>query len=65
MPPQWDIRIVDEAVAPADLDVQADFIAITGKISQRSRACIGSRPSIAGAAAWCFIGGCFASPQSR
>lgn len=36
-PPELDIRICDEAVEPVDFDTPADFIAITGKNSQRLR----------------------------
>jgi radical SAM superfamily enzyme YgiQ (UPF0313 family) len=37
IPSDWDIRIADEAVTPVDLDIEVDFVAITGKISQRAR----------------------------
>ena len=36
-PSHWTVRVVDEDLEPADLDDPADFIAITGKVSQRSR----------------------------
>src|SRR3954453_10806629 len=37
VPDDWTVRLVDEAVSPVDLTVEADFIAITGKVSQRQR----------------------------
>jgi radical SAM superfamily enzyme YgiQ (UPF0313 family) len=37
IPSNWDIRIADEAVTPVDFDIEVDFVAITGKISQRAR----------------------------
>jgi hypothetical protein len=37
VPSHWRVALVDEAIAPVDLDHDADFIAITGKVSQRSR----------------------------
>ena len=36
-PPEFDVRLCDETVTPVDLDDPADFIGITGKISQRKR----------------------------
>ncbi len=37
VPAGWDIRLTDELLAPVDFDSAADFIAITGKASQRTR----------------------------
>lgn len=37
VPPGWEIRLTDEDIAPADLDDPAEFVAITGKVSQRRR----------------------------
>ena len=37
VPDSWDIRLTDEDISPVDFDCAADFIAITGKVSQRSR----------------------------
>jgi radical SAM superfamily enzyme YgiQ (UPF0313 family) len=37
VPADWSVRLVDEAVSPVDLTFDADFIAITGKVSQRKR----------------------------
>jgi hypothetical protein len=37
VPHGWDIRLTEEAVSPVDLDAPADFVAITGKVSQRTR----------------------------
>jgi radical SAM superfamily enzyme YgiQ (UPF0313 family) len=37
VPADWSVRLVDEAVSPVDLTFEADFIAITGKVSQRKR----------------------------
>src|SRR3954470_15479123 len=37
VPPGWSVRLADEAVSPVDLACEADFIAITGKVSQRRR----------------------------
>lgn len=37
VPEGWDIRLTDEGVTPADLDADVDFVAITGKTSQRNR----------------------------
>jgi radical SAM superfamily enzyme YgiQ (UPF0313 family) len=37
VPAHWRVRLVDEAIDPADLDADEDFIAITGKITQRAR----------------------------
>jgi radical SAM superfamily enzyme YgiQ (UPF0313 family) len=36
-PPHWTVTVVDESIDPIDFDVQADFIAITGKSSQMRR----------------------------
>jgi len=35
--PHVDVRVVDENLGPVDLDTDADFIGLTGKVSQRSR----------------------------
>jgi len=37
VPADWDVRVTDEDVSPVDFDCAADFIAITGKVSQRRR----------------------------
>jgi radical SAM superfamily enzyme YgiQ (UPF0313 family) len=37
VPDGWTVRMTDEAVSPADLGSDADFVAITGKVSQRAR----------------------------
>ena len=37
VPDCWDVRLTDEDISPVDFDCAADFIAITGKVSQRSR----------------------------
>jgi radical SAM superfamily enzyme YgiQ (UPF0313 family) len=37
VPDDWTVRLVDEAVSPVDLTVEVDFVAITGKVSQRQR----------------------------
>ena len=37
VPAGWDIRLTDEAISPVDVDAEVDFVAITGKISQRDR----------------------------
>src|SRR3954462_12369133 len=37
VPGDWTVRLTDEAVSPADLTFEADFVAITGKVSQRRR----------------------------
>jgi hypothetical protein len=31
------VRVTDESLAPVDLDAPADFVAITGKVSQHRR----------------------------
>jgi radical SAM superfamily enzyme YgiQ (UPF0313 family) len=59
-PSDWNVRVVDEGIEPVDLDVEADFVAITGKLSQRSRmywlaAEFRRRGRVV------LIGGCFAS----
>lgn len=37
VPEGWDVRLTDEEITPVDLESRADFIAITGKVSQRRR----------------------------
>lgn len=37
VPGGWAIRLTDEAISPVDLDADVDFVAITGKVSQRGR----------------------------
>jgi radical SAM superfamily enzyme YgiQ (UPF0313 family) len=37
LPPDWTIRITDEAVQPVDFGAEVDVVAITGKVTQRSR----------------------------
>jgi radical SAM superfamily enzyme YgiQ (UPF0313 family) len=37
VPDGWEIRLAEEAVHPVDLDADADFVAITGKVTQRGR----------------------------
>jgi len=37
VPDGWEVQLTDEAISPVDLESGADFIAITGKVSQRSR----------------------------
>jgi radical SAM superfamily enzyme YgiQ (UPF0313 family) len=40
VPPDWDIRLVDEMIQPLDIDEAAgwcDIVAITGKVTQRNR----------------------------
>lgn len=37
VPDGWTVRLTDENISPVDLNSEADFIAITGKVSQRSR----------------------------
>ncbi|MFN6936264.1 MAG: hypothetical protein ACK4NZ_14070, partial [Tsuneonella sp.] len=37
VPEGWEIRLTDEAISPVDLDAEVDFVAITGKVSQRGR----------------------------
>jgi hypothetical protein len=41
------VRVTDESLAPVDLDAPADFVAITGKVSQHRRMMSSSRPSFA------------------
>lgn len=36
-PPGWDVRLCDENISEVDFDVEADWIAITGKVNQRGR----------------------------
>lgn len=60
VPAGWDIRVVDEIIEPVDLDADVDFVAITGKISQRSRMYwLADEFRRRGRAV--LIGGCFAS----
>src|SRR4051794_8434806 len=33
----WEVRVTDEAVAPIDLEAPSDFVALTGKVTQRRR----------------------------
>lgn len=37
VPERWNIRLTDEAISPVDLDADVDFVAITGKVTQRGR----------------------------
>jgi radical SAM superfamily enzyme YgiQ (UPF0313 family) len=37
VPADWSVRLVDEAISPVDMTDAADFIGITGKITQRAR----------------------------
>ena len=37
VPEGWNIRLTDEAISPVDLDADVDFVAITGKVTQRGR----------------------------
>lgn len=37
VPDGWTVRLTDESLSPVDLDSTADFVAITGKASQRTR----------------------------
>ena len=36
-PPDFTVRLCDEAISPIDFDTSADFIGLTGKITQRER----------------------------
>jgi hypothetical protein len=36
-PPDWDVSVCDEYITPVDFDCTADFIGITGKVTQASR----------------------------
>ena len=36
-PPDFDVRVCDEAVSPIEFDTAADFVGVTGKITQRER----------------------------
>jgi radical SAM superfamily enzyme YgiQ (UPF0313 family) len=36
-PPEFDVRLCDENISSVDFDVDADWIAITGKVNQRGR----------------------------
>jgi radical SAM superfamily enzyme YgiQ (UPF0313 family) len=60
VPAGWDIRIVDEIIHPVDLDAEVDFVAITGKISQRSRM-YALADEFRRRGRTVLIGGCFAS----
>ncbi|MBV9633134.1 MAG: B12-binding domain-containing radical SAM protein [Methylobacteriaceae bacterium] len=60
VPQDWDIRIVDEGIDAVDLDAQVDFVAITGKISQRGRMYWLAR-HFRRRGLIVLIGGCFAS----
>ncbi len=59
-PQGWDVRVCDEAISPVDFDADADFIAITGKVSQRDRMVALSR-EFRGRGKTVLIGGPFAS----
>jgi radical SAM superfamily enzyme YgiQ (UPF0313 family) len=37
VPEGWDIRLTDEQLEPVDFDAPADFVALTGQITQRDR----------------------------
>jgi radical SAM superfamily enzyme YgiQ (UPF0313 family) len=37
VPEGWAIRLAEEAVHPVDLEAEVDFVAITGKVTQRGR----------------------------
>lgn len=37
VPDGWDVRLAEEAVHPVDLDADVQFVAITGKVTQRGR----------------------------
>src|SRR3954463_3175047 len=37
VPEGWTIRLAEEAVYPVDLEAEVDFVAITGKVTQRGR----------------------------
>jgi radical SAM superfamily enzyme YgiQ (UPF0313 family) len=37
VPPDWTLKLVDEQIEPVNFDVEADFVAITGKTTQRAR----------------------------
>lgn len=37
VPAEWDVQVTDEAITPLDLERRSDFVAITGKTTQRSR----------------------------
>jgi radical SAM superfamily enzyme YgiQ (UPF0313 family) len=37
VPDGWEIRLAEEAVHPVDLEAEVDFVAITGKVTQRGR----------------------------
>ena len=60
VPAGWDIRLVDEIIHPVDLDADVDFIAITGKISQRTRM-YWLADEFRRRGRTVLIGGCFAS----
>src|SRR5690242_9813985 len=60
VPANWTVRLVDEAVSPVDLTFEADFVAITGKVSQRKRM-IELAAEFRGRGRTVLIGGSFAS----
>jgi hypothetical protein len=37
VPEGWDIVLADETITPVDLDLPVDFVALTGKVTQRAR----------------------------
>src|SRR5947208_3475548 len=37
VPREWNVRLIDEAISPVDLTIETDFVALTGKVSQRKR----------------------------
>lgn len=37
VPAGWDVHLTDECISPVDLDGAGDFIALTGKVTQRAR----------------------------
>ncbi len=37
VPSTWNIMLTDEAIFPVDLDAEVDFVALTGKVTQRER----------------------------
>src|SRR3954451_9154400 len=37
VPKGWTIRLTDENITPVDFDAEGDFVAITGKVTQRRR----------------------------
>ena len=36
-PSGWEVRVTDESIEPVDLEAPADFVALTGKVTQRAR----------------------------